>query len=189
MPLAFPSLSHGTLAFGFFNIETDMLLLDQLFFFAHRFCAAVEELGDARGGDSTEGVQLEGWRISERQEIGDLQGAIAGVDHSGFIGATYRVYPFPAAAEDFRQSPEGHRTRERIAELMENHGAPETLSLRRCGREAVELAEFRFSPEQFSGLLAYVDRGGFPRWKEGIRPLYVTRMMKQVSADGWLRDL
>jgi hypothetical protein len=26
MPLAFESLSHGTIAFGFFNIESDMLL-------------------------------------------------------------------------------------------------------------------------------------------------------------------
>jgi len=28
MPLAFESLSHGTIAFGFFNIESDMLLLE-----------------------------------------------------------------------------------------------------------------------------------------------------------------
>ena len=30
MPLAFESLSHGTIAFGFFNIESDLLLLDRL---------------------------------------------------------------------------------------------------------------------------------------------------------------
>ena len=29
MPLAFESLSHGTIAFGFFNIESDLLLLDR----------------------------------------------------------------------------------------------------------------------------------------------------------------
>lgn len=34
MPLAFESISHGTLPFGFFNIESDMLLLDHYFFFA-----------------------------------------------------------------------------------------------------------------------------------------------------------
>jgi hypothetical protein len=34
MPLAFESLSHGTIAFGFFNIESDMLLLDRYFLFA-----------------------------------------------------------------------------------------------------------------------------------------------------------
>jgi hypothetical protein len=31
MPLAFQSLSHGTITFGFFNIESDMLLLDRYF--------------------------------------------------------------------------------------------------------------------------------------------------------------
>ena len=33
MPLTFDSLSHGKVAFGFFNIESDMLLLDHYFFF------------------------------------------------------------------------------------------------------------------------------------------------------------
>lgn len=31
MPLAFDTLSHGTIAFGFFNIDSDMLLLEQYF--------------------------------------------------------------------------------------------------------------------------------------------------------------
>jgi hypothetical protein len=30
MPLAFESINHGTIAFGFFNIESDMLLLDKI---------------------------------------------------------------------------------------------------------------------------------------------------------------
>ena len=34
MPLAFKSLSHETIAFGFFNIESDMLILDRYFLFA-----------------------------------------------------------------------------------------------------------------------------------------------------------
>jgi hypothetical protein len=34
MPLAFESLSHGIIAFGFFNIESDMLILDRYFLFA-----------------------------------------------------------------------------------------------------------------------------------------------------------
>ena len=34
MPLAFESLSHGTVPFGFFNIDSDTLLLDRYFFFA-----------------------------------------------------------------------------------------------------------------------------------------------------------
>ena len=48
MPLAFDSLNHGTIAFGFFNIEIDMLLLENLFFFADRFCGAVAELSRGR---------------------------------------------------------------------------------------------------------------------------------------------
>ncbi len=34
MPLLFQSLSHGEIPFGFFNIETDMILLQNYFFFA-----------------------------------------------------------------------------------------------------------------------------------------------------------
>jgi len=39
MPLAFDSSSHGKIAFGFFNIETDMLLLENYFIFATQFCS------------------------------------------------------------------------------------------------------------------------------------------------------
>jgi len=38
--LAFKSLSHGTVAFGFFNIESDLLLLDRRFFFAADFATS-----------------------------------------------------------------------------------------------------------------------------------------------------
>ncbi len=34
MPLLFQSLSHGEIPFGFFNIETDMILLNNYFIFA-----------------------------------------------------------------------------------------------------------------------------------------------------------
>ena len=37
MPLVFESLSHGTIAFGFFNIDSDMLLLEQYFLFGSEF--------------------------------------------------------------------------------------------------------------------------------------------------------
>ena len=32
MPLSFSSTTHGNIAFGFFNIESDMLLLENYFF-------------------------------------------------------------------------------------------------------------------------------------------------------------
>ena len=37
MPLEFESISHGKIAFGFFNIETDMILLNHYFLFATGF--------------------------------------------------------------------------------------------------------------------------------------------------------
>jgi hypothetical protein len=43
-PLLFESVSHCGLAFGFFNIETDMLLLDDYFFCASDFCRHVTDL-------------------------------------------------------------------------------------------------------------------------------------------------
>jgi len=38
MPISFLSKSHGRIPIGFFNIETDMLLMDRYFFFSTDFC-------------------------------------------------------------------------------------------------------------------------------------------------------
>jgi hypothetical protein len=46
MPLAFESMSHGTVAFGFFNIDTDMLLLEQYFLFGSEFCRQIGKLAE-----------------------------------------------------------------------------------------------------------------------------------------------
>ncbi len=46
MPLAFESLSHGTIAFGFFNIDSDMLLLEQYFLFGSEFCQHVGDMAE-----------------------------------------------------------------------------------------------------------------------------------------------
>ena len=43
MPISFPSKSHGQIPIGFFNIETDMLLMDHYFFFSTDFCEWVVE--------------------------------------------------------------------------------------------------------------------------------------------------
>lgn len=51
MPLAFESLSHGAIAFGFFNIESDMLLLEHYFFFATDFCEHIRAMAAMEGGD------------------------------------------------------------------------------------------------------------------------------------------
>jgi len=46
MPLAFRSISHGILPFGFFNIESDLLLLDHYFLFASNFCKNVAHIAE-----------------------------------------------------------------------------------------------------------------------------------------------
>jgi len=178
VPLAFPTQSHGTIAFGFFNIELDLLLLEQLFFFADSFCEAVVELS------STPEVKIDGWRVP-RGQIGDLHGAIAGVALEGFIGATYRKWPFPRAPEDFKQSPEGVDNQPLAAEMIADFGGPEQLALR-WSKDAglFSIAGFDFSESGFERLLDYVDRGGYPRWRDDIRPDYVERMKSALMTSG-----
>lgn len=174
MPLAFPSRSHQTIAFGFFNIEIDMLLLERLFFFADDFCRAVPQL--LNEGEAW----MDGWRIEVRSKIGNLQGAIAGTDLSGFIGATYAKFPFPARAEDFRQNPQGHRNRALARELIQQYGRDEQIRLRREA-DSIAVGEYAFNQPVFSDLIAYVDRGGYPRWKNEIRPAYVREMVEKLG--------
>jgi hypothetical protein len=174
MPLAFPSRSHKTVAFGFFNIEIDMLLLEQLFFFADDFCRAVPQL-------FSEGeAWMDGWRIEVQSQIGNLQAAIAGEDLSGFIGATYKRFPFPARTEDFRQNSRGHLNRDEAQKLIQPFGQSEQIRLRRQA-DSIAVGEYVFNQPVFSDLIAYVDRGGYPRWKNETRPPYVSEMVKKLG--------
>ena len=166
MPLAFDSTSHGSVAFGFFNIATHLLLLEELFFFADRFCRAVVDRRPA--------VALEGWRVAD---VGDLHGAIAGVDLSGFIGATYRAFPFPARREDFRQQPDGDKNEAQVRKLIEPFGAPTNIWLRRREAGGVAIGEYEFSAAGLAELIAYVVRGGMPRWRDDAPPAYVRELM------------
>lgn len=180
MPLAFSSTSHGTVAFGFFNIQTDMLLLEELFFFADRFCRAVVELVRQPGSEQ---IVLPGWRIAERRRIGNLHGAIDGVDRSGFIGATYARWPFPSSADEFKQSPEGARTQPEVEAMITDFGQTVRLSLGAVPEgDLVAIGEYRFDWRELAALIAYVDRGGYPRWRGGVRPDYVVRMMDALAA-------
>jgi len=182
LPLAFPSTSHGSIAFGFFNIESDMLLLEQLFFFADHFCRAVVELVQDMDAGQCSAV-LEGWRIRDRAQVGDLHGAIAGDSHEGFIGATYRAHPFPSRPEGFKQNPDGWQTQAQFQELMEPFGETEEICLAFDGRR-VQAGEYAFDLQGFEMLVAYVDRGGYPRWKDEVRPQYVTEMTDLLSQAG-----
>jgi hypothetical protein len=181
LPLAFPSPSHGTVAFGFFNIDVDMLLLERHFFFAHDFCRAAIEVG---GGDRS---SIPGWRIDDPAHVGNLHGAIAGQDLTGFIGATYARWPFPEAPEDFKQDPDGHRNRDAAREMIAGFGVEQDIDLVCDERGRVTISGIDFDRRGFAALVAYVERGGYPRWRDEVRPGYVLDMMESDAVGSLLQ--
>ena len=180
MPLAFDSLSHGSVAFGFFNIESDMLLLDRYFLFADEFCKYAEDIADNAGGQNYQTT----WQvriIHTAEAIGDLMGAIHGVRYIGFIGELYRCFPFPPRARDFKQNPQGFKSQSPVCEIISKYAKQLEIhvSVENAGRE-IQIGEYRFSRTQFQGLIDYVWRGGYPRWRDEIRPAYVSTMRDKV---------
>lgn len=181
MPLLFKSVSHGELAFGFFNIETDMLLLNDYFFFASDFCRHVTDLARQHSDKHYRSV----WNVHvmPHQAIGNLQGAIAGTDLSGFIGEVYRLFPFPREAQAFKQNPEGHLTRERIEALATTFVPARRIPVMvNPNRELIAIGDYAFNRPQFHALLWYVWLGGYPRWKEDVRPAYVVEMAAAAAS-------
>ena len=180
MPLAFNSLSHGTIAFGFFNIDSDMLLCDHYFLFATDFCNYIVSLAENADKESYHAL----WQvyfIKSPEDIGDLMGAIHGNHLSGFMGEIYRNFPFPKEPEDFKQKPEGFQTQSQVSEIIANYARPQEISfsVSRNGSK-IELGDYRFDRIEFQKLLTYVWLGGYPRWKDEIRPGYVTEMRDKI---------
>jgi hypothetical protein len=180
MPLAFESISHGTIAFGFFNIESDMLLLDRYFIFASDFCHHIGNMAEHAGKRSYHTL----WSvhvIDATEDIGDLMGAINGVRFTGFIGRLYRRFPFPQQSEDFRQNPSGFRTRALVAgiikEFAESIEIPVDIS---TDETVIDIGDYRFKRAQFQELIKYVLRGGYPRWKDDVKPEYVSEMKDKI---------
>lgn len=179
MPLEFDSLSHGRIVFGFFNIETDLLLLNQYFFFAEDFCQAVAKVAEKT--DAVYKTEWEGYRI-ELKKIGNLMGAIHGMDLRGFIGAVYQRFPFPERQEDFKQNPEGFQTRPVMDSLLQTYGEKAILSLTLDQQSSkIILSEFIFDRPSFYKLVEYVWLGGLPRWKDRRRPRYVIAMKEAIE--------
>ena len=186
MPLAFESVSHRQVAFGFFNIDSDMLLLERYFFFAKDFC---ELLSDMAGDDNDSGFETTWpvYHIAKLKDIGDLQGAIRGTRHIGFIGETYRKYPFPSQPEDFKQNPLGFQIRAEFAEMVEKYA--ENIEIRIIADASilqVTLGDYVFTRESFLELVRYVWRGGYPRWRDETRPDYVEALRKLENSPHWL---
>jgi len=179
VPLAFHSLSHGTIPFGFFNVATDLVLLRDHFVFASDLCDWIGQWACAPGDiDETRPF----WVIQQQDDIGNLHGAISGVDHSGLIGEFYRRYPFPALPREFAQDPEGHRMRAEAVNILVDVAGPARptpISISSRSR-TVGLGPYEFDGEGFAALVLYLWRGGMPRWRDDVRPEYVDRMMGAV---------
>lgn len=180
MPLAFDTLSHGTIAFGFFNIESDMLLCDHYFFFADDFCAhvaAMVEHAEEQAYQTVWYVQT----IVDGEEIGDLMGAIHGVRFTGFIGELYRRFPFPPQPEEFKQNPEGAQTQSIVTAIISKYAESRKIQVGVNNEKSeIVVGEYRLSRAQFQELLKYVWRGGYPGWKNDTRPAYVTEMKNKI---------
>jgi hypothetical protein len=183
MPLAFESLSHGTIAFGFFNIESDMLLLDHYFFFAADFCKNIEKIAGYPSNQMFKDI-WQVYHIADSQQIGDLTGAIHGVRYMGFIGEVYRRFPFPAKEEDFRQKADGHQNRSVVEEIIQDYAQRVEIKITVASDNGmIEIGSYCFTRASFHELINYVWRGGYPRWKDEIRPEPVLSMKKILSHD------
>jgi hypothetical protein len=189
MPLGFPSLSHGTIAFGFFNIDTDLLLLEHYFFFADDFSKNICRIA-AGGGEENPEMPWEVFTIENRAEIGDLMGAIHGLRFSGFIGEVYRRFPFPQTEDQFKQKPEGYENRTLIEGIIQGYARKTSIPFRaEKGRGTVQVGEYLFTVHAFQHVIEYVRAGGYPRWRDGIQPEYVMAMKKAIEeSTSWLFD-
>ena len=181
MPLEFDTLNHGKIAFGFFNIETDMILLEHHFFFAQEFCRHISESAQVPSNETYES-SFDSYLIENHRDIGNLMGAIHGVDFRGFIGEVYKLFPFPEEREKFKQNPEGFKTRIRVEKLIQEYGQKATIQLLipATGNQ-INIGDYLFNRNSFQELIKYVWMGGFPRWKDGIGPDYVLEMKQAIE--------
>jgi len=136
----------------------------------------------AKTGGSGSTSSIPAWTIADRLAIGDLHGAIAGSDLSGFIGTTYAMWPFPRSIEAFKQDPDGAVTQARVEEMIAPFSERLELVVG-CDETTgeVSVGELRFTDPQFAALVAYVDRGGYPRWRGEVRPAYVVEMIEALE--------
>ena len=179
MPLAFDTVSHGSVAFGFFNIDSDMLLLEHYFFFATQFCGHISEL--AQGEGPVDGAWSV-YYIQDRGDIGDLMGAIHGINYTGFIGEIYQRFPFPESPADFRQKRDGIKNQGIVESIIKQYAR--RIEIPFVVDEAqyeVIIGPYRFTVSSFQELIKYVWRGGYPRWKDGERPDYVLAMKEKIA--------
>jgi hypothetical protein len=185
MPLSFDTVSHGVIPIGFFNIDSDMLLINNYFVFASDLCAWVSEWTNEKDNIN---VEKEFYVIKNPDNIGNLMGAIAGVIFTGFIGEVYKKYPFPENKEDFHQKPEGDKTQQEILNIIKEFGTKEKINISTSAeKETISIGDYVFTKPQFHEVISYIWRGGMPKWRDDKRPEYVEEMMRAVlTSKHWL---
>jgi hypothetical protein len=180
MPLQFESISHGPIAFGFFNIETDMILLNHTFLFANDFCHHI--IQSSESDQESYEATWEVYSIEKETEIGNLMGAIHGIDHRGFIGEVYTLFPFPAKREAFKQNPEGFKNRAIIEKMIQKYAKRTNISFFVDQKnDKISIGQYVFGGAVFQELIRYIWLGGFPRWKDAVRPDYVMEMKRRIE--------
>ena len=180
MPLGFRSLSHGEIAFGFFNVKSDMLLLQNNFFFADDFCKQINALEDSCEDDPA--FQWNIWHISNPSDMGDFSSVLGEIRDAGFWGELYRQYPFPKHPEKFHQQPDGWKTQDDVTRIMGNYGTQKQISIGvDPDKEIAYIGEYYFNYQNFKELILYVWAGGYPKWQDGKRPEYVVQMKEKIG--------
>lgn len=180
MPLAFQSINKGTIPFGFFNIETDLLILDKYFFFASDFCRKIINISDNEGQE----IQSFTWKIfhiEDGADIGDFMGAMHGIRYTGFMGELYKIFPFPDREEDFKQKYKGYLKHNDVEPILSKWSIKIDIPVQvDIKNEQVRIGEYLFSGSVFRKLIYYVWQGGYPKWKDAVRPEYVEEMKTRL---------
>lgn len=181
MPLTFNSISHGAIAFGFFNIDSDMLLLDHYFLFANEFCEHVSEIAKSNEKESFKTI-CHVYDIPENEDVGDLMGAIQGIHYTGFIGELYKRFPFPNKLEDFKQKANGFRNQAIVKSIIAKYAEYIEISIvvNELGKD-VEIGGYTFNRASFQEMVKYIWRGGYPGWKSGKRPGYIIVLKEKIE--------
>jgi len=166
-------------AFGVFNINTNMILLDHYFFFAERFCNLVTDLARQEKAHDFRS-RFQAYSIGRPE--GGLAGAIHGVRYQEFIGAVYRDFPFPRTHEEFEQKPDGSKHKARVAEIIRSYAVRRMLPfLIDSETLRVTVGGCEFDRKSFGQLVRYLWEGGAPGWRNDVRPPYIAEMMREIA--------
>jgi hypothetical protein len=85
--------------------------------------------------------------------------------------------------ENFKQNPEGFRTRSLIEEMIKTYGKQMTIPfVANLKDDKITIGGYVFRRPSFRSLIQYIWVGGMPRWKDEIRPPYVMMMKKKIEA-------